>query len=237
MAHGDKKRSRFPETRWSLVERAAASDADVSSAALSELLVLYTPVLRTFLIESRRVQADSVDDLIHDFVADKVLARKLVHHADRARGRFRNLLVKALTNFVTARNIRRNARQSYLVDVEELGGIPSDQEVDRFDQEWVRQVLRDSLRLMEEECRTRDRMDVWKVFRMRILNPILHDKEAVGYGELVSQLGIETPRQAINLLATAKSCFRRHLRKAVGRYVLEDEIEEEIRALREIVGQ
>lgn len=240
MPRNRKRRSRFPETRWSLVGRAAASDDVVRQQALVELLVLYTPALRAFLVESRRAPAALVDDLLHDFITDKLLGRNLVHHADRTKGKFRNLLLKALTNFVATKMKREYAARARAtgLDVDTVQNVASQLDIDQFDRQWIQQVVRDTLELMQADCKERKRMDLWNIFCLRIVDPMLHEKEPVSYEEIVSRFGTQTPRQAINLLVTAKRCFSRHLRSAVGRYVHEEaRIDIEITALREIVGR
>jgi len=235
-----KKPSRFPETRWSLVGRAAASDQLTRQQAIGELLVAYLPGLRAFLIGARRVPADLVDDLLHDFVADKFLAGKLVHHADQGRGKFRNFLLKALNNFVTTRLKREYAARALAagVDGSVLAALASYQCDDRFDQEWLQQVLRDALELMEADCRDRGRLDMWEVFRLRVVDPMLHSVVPADYEQIIGRFDVETPRRAINLLANAKRCFVKHLRAAVGRYVHDDAlIDDEIADLREILGR
>jgi RNA polymerase sigma-70 factor (ECF subfamily) len=232
------KPSRFPQTHWSLIGRAAASDDMVRQQALSDLLTLYLPGLRAFLIEGRRVPADLADDLLHGFVADKVLGAGLVRHADRGRGKFRNFVLKSLNNYVTTRLQREYAARATAAGGEEaLADLPChDAGADRFEQEWVQQVVQDAIRLMEIECRDRGRQDQWEIFRLRVIDPMLHDADPVDYGVLVEQFGFETPRQAINLLANAKRCFTRHLRSAVAKYISrESEIDEEIADLRRIV--
>ncbi len=78
---------------------------------------------------------------------------------------------------------------------------------------------------------------MWEMFRLRVVDPMLHDAEPADYGQIVRQLGIATPRQAMNLLANAKHSFMGHLEAAVGKYVSGEEIETEIADLREIVGR
>ncbi len=240
MPYDRKKPSRFPETRWSLVGRAAASDEMTRQLALAELLVAYAPALRAFLTETRRLRPDLADDLLHDFVADKILARKLVHHADRGKGKFRNFVLKALNNFVTTKLKQEYAARAMASGLDEstLAVLATRSGTNRFEQEWVQQVVRDALELMESDCEGRDRSDLWEIFYLRVVDPMLHGAEAADYGQVVRRFGIQTPRQAMNLLANAKRCFAKHLRAAVGRYVYnEDQIDEEIADLREIVGR
>jgi hypothetical protein len=240
MSHDRKNRSRFPDTRWSLIGQAKASDDLARHKALAELLILYTPALRTFLIKSRRAPTDLVDDLVHDFVAEKILGQKLVDHADQAKGKFRNLLLKALTNFVTTKMKREYATRARAteIDIDTIQEVASQQDIDQFNKEWVQQVVHDALGLMQADCKERNRTDLWEIFCLRIVDPMLHEKEPVTYEEIVRRYEIQTPRQAINLLVTAKRCFSRHLRTAVGRYVHKEEgIDIEITCLREIVGR
>ena len=88
--------------------------------------------------------------------------------------------------------------------------------IDLFDREWIRQLVLDSLDLMLEECESKQRMDLWEIFRLRIVEPVFEEKEPLPYDQLVRQLDIQSPRQAINLLVTAKRCFLRNLRLAIG---------------------
>lgn len=239
MSSKHKKSSRFPETRWSLVGRAAASDDLTRQQALAELLAVYAPVLRAFLIETRRVPPDLAEDLLHDFVVDKVLARKLIHHADQGRGKFRSFVLKALNNFVTTKLKREYAaRAAASLDQSVLATLASPQSTDRFEQEWVQQVVRDALQLTEADCTRRGRTDLWQVLCLRVVEPMLNGAEPADYEQIVRQFDIETPRQAMNLLANAKRCFIKHLRAAVGRYVSDKSmIDEEIADLREIVAR
>ena len=57
------------------------------------------------------------------------------------------------------------------------------------------------------------------VFEQRILRPICEDVEMTAYTELVSELNIDSPMQARNLLVSGKQMFTRCLREVVGGYV------------------
>lgn len=240
MATNQKKLSRFPNTRWSLVGRAAASDELTRQQALAELLVAYTPALRAFLVETRRVPPALAEDLLQDFVCDKVLAQNLVHHADQGRGKFRNLLLKALNNFVTTRLQREYAARALTAgfDASMLAALTAPQSPDRFEQEWVQQVVREALQLMETDCGIRGRTDLWEIFCLRVVEPLLHDTEPLDYAQIIRRFDLRTPREAINLLASAKRRFFTHVRTAVGRYVYDEaQIDEELADLRAIVGR
>lgn len=235
----DKTANRFPDTRWSLLGRAESSDEGERQGALTELLVAYTPALKDFLSASRRIPPDLVEDLVHDFIVDKILARKILHHADEQKGKFRNLVMKALSNFASSR--LRRLRPEWVVanglDLSEIMDGSSQQEVERFDRVWVEQIVRGTLAVMKDECERDGRGDIWEMFYGRVVAPMLYGDEPLDYGALVERLRLESPRQAINLLATGKRSFLRHLRTSVGQYVKGDEqIEREIADLQEIVN-
>lgn len=233
-----KKVSRFPETRWSLVGRAAMSDELTRQQALRELLLAYLPGLRAYLVEGRRVPEDVVDDLLHDFVVDKFLAEKLVHHAEQGKGKFRSFILKSLNNFVTTK-LGQEYKAHITADGMNLDGFASDGDLrDQFDREWVKQVVGDTLELMAADCRARGRTDLWEVFCLRVVDPMLNGTDPADYERIVDRLCLETPRQAINLLANAKRCFIKHLRAAVSCYVHDEmQIDEEIADLRRIIEQ
>ncbi len=110
--------------------------------------------------------------------------------------------------------------------------------VDAFELEWVRQVVQDALAMMQEDCIKRHRDAEWKLFSLRVVGPLIEDVEPVEYRELIEQLHLDTPRQAINLLATAKRTFLRHLQTAISRYAEDgQEVSAEIEDLRRIVGR
>src|SRR5437763_7101935 len=67
----------------------------------------------------------------------------------------------------------------------------------------------------------RGRQDVWNIFKLRILDPMFWDTMPMPYNDLVKELKLRTPRQAINLLAAPKRVFERHIRTAIAVYAVE----------------
>lgn len=235
-----KKSMRFPHTRWSMVGRASMSDQATREEAMTELLVAYLPGLRAFLVETRRIPEDLAADLLHTFITDKILVAKLVTRADPKRGRFRNFVLKSLNNFIADKLRREYAIRaaSAGLDDEFIDSIAAKPEADQFDQQWVKQVVEDTIRIMEVDCRERERDDLWRIFDLRIVGPFLRHEDPLPYDELVRAMDLGTPRQAINLLATAKRSFMRHLNTAIAKYVdSEDQIEGELAELRLIIGR
>ena len=228
------KPSRFPNTQWSLVGRASALDDATRSAAIDAVLRTYRPGLLRFLIEARRLPRDAADDLLQDFITEKILTKHLLRFADRNRGKFRNFLLISLNHFVTSRMRRQKMKT---VDLDHADGVAADPEegLQCFEREWVNQVIRSALTLMQTECMKQRRPDLWEIFRLRVAEPALHGAEPADYANLIARFNLSSPRQAINLLASSKRVFTRHLRAAIGQYVPADgDIDEEIADLRKI---
>ena len=95
----------FPNTHWSLIRRAGQTGEAQFAArkALAVLLTRYESPLGCGAT-SRVVRrlGDDVDDVLQAFVADKLLEREMLRHADEGRGRFRTFLLTSLNNFVTS---------------------------------------------------------------------------------------------------------------------------------------
>ena len=233
------REARFPSTSWSLIRRAGEESDDGSRIALADLLKRYLPALQTYLERKRVCRRDQIDDLLQAFIADKVLQCNLLASANREKGKFRSLLLSSLNNFVIARwrsdnAAKRGGGQTVSLESQPIEvGVSFDDAQKAFDQAWSSSVLAESIRRMCDECEATQRADIWGVFKARILDPIAQDVPPVSYDELVTRFGFETPRQATNVLITAKRTFVRILRSVVSEYSSSDQVDEEIRQLRQ----
>lgn len=235
---------RFPTTSWSLVAL-AGKDADQSSReALGQLLIRYIPALRAHLVFSKRLTPDKADDVIQDFVAKKILERDLIAHANRDLGKFRTFLLKALNRFLFNQIRDAGAKKRAAGEGSEALGeraelLSSDSDASQaFDVAWARSVLVTAVERMRDHCEATGRMDVWGVFELRILAPILEGAEPADYRELVKRFGLRSPSQASNVLMTAKRTYERVLRSVVAEYARDaQEIDAEIGDLRRILAQ
>jgi RNA polymerase sigma-70 factor (ECF subfamily) len=216
--------ARFPQTRWTLVE-SAGEETQSARPALEQLLQRYLPALRAHLLYRRQVKADAADDLLHSFIARRVLEMHLIGKADRTRGKFRTFLLTALDRFVSnelrsQRTIRRgggNVRSlenEALIEPADRGERPSD----AFDVQWARGIIGEAVSRMKAACQQHDRPELWRLFELRVLGPALEARPAPSYASLVRQFGFETPAQASNAMVTAKRIFARALRDVVGEY-------------------
>ena len=96
----------FPTTHWSLIGRVGGSDHEASRRALNQLLSHYIPPMRAHLRFVRRLDYDTAEEILQNFLTDRVLENNLLALANESRGRFRNFLRTALNNF--ASNYKRS---------------------------------------------------------------------------------------------------------------------------------
>jgi DNA-directed RNA polymerase specialized sigma24 family protein len=236
-------RGGFPSTHWSLV-RCAGLDGETKAAAVRNLIERYRPALRAHLLRSRQLRPEVVDDLLHSFIADKVLVGDVLRHADERRGRFRAFLLKSLNHFAVSQYRAEHAQRRWggsSAPLDEALAVPATDRESRpdmtFDVEWARALLAQVVQRMRAECRAGGRSDLWGVFEGRVLHPILQHAEPVPYGELAQRYGFVSPAQASNVLTTANRMYVRLLRQVIGVYAKDDaEIDEELRDLREILA-
>ncbi len=233
MKHGHHVES----TIWTLVERAAAEDSHVRREALEKLLRQYMPPLKAHLIARRRFDPHTADDLLQGFIQDVVLHRRLFEHADRAKGRFRNLLLTAIDRYVIDQQRKRKLPTTELGQHDEIADRYAGQS-DVFDLTWARWVVHETLCRFRDQCREEGRDTVWNVFECRILRPAIEGTQPPLYEELVERFEFKSPKQASNLLVTARRQFHRILACIIREYVDNDElvIEEEIDNLRRILS-
>ena len=238
MSSGVEPVARFPTTAWSLVARAGV---EAQREALSALLARYLPALRSRLVVDKRIAAEAADDLLQGFIADKVIEQGIVGRADPAKGKFRTFVLTALDHYVIdrARSAAARARampRSEDSEIQEISSPVTDP-VHGFNVTWARQVIGEALRRMEAQCAECGRMDLWELFRCRVLDPALDGATPTPYEQLLVRFGYTSAAQASNALITAKRMFERALRGVVGEYAADEaEVEQELIDLRAILS-
>jgi len=98
-------------TRWSVFLSCADSEGDEgkAQAALAELCKIYWRPVFAFICRQGHSVPDA-QDLTQDFFA-MVLKGRLLQRADRSRGRFRSLVLKALQDFLHDAVDKRQTRK------------------------------------------------------------------------------------------------------------------------------
>ncbi len=233
----------FPTTDWKLVQCAGTAQGQVRRDALGSLLTRYFPALKTHLITRRQMTPHQAEDTLQEFLLSKIIEADLVARARTERGKFRNLLRKALDDFAISRRRHDLAKKrspenfSNFSEAECIAdGVEDPQWA--FDVAWAREVLAEGVRRTQAECEQSQRPDLWDVFECRVLSPIVEGSAPPSYETLIKGLGFRSPLQAANALTTAKRMFERNLREVLAEYAGdENQVDEEIRDLREILAR
>ncbi len=89
----------FPHTRWSLVLTATRKDAPESAAALESLCRAYWYPLYAY-VRRQGHSPDDAQDLTQEFFC-RLLEKRWLDSADRAKGKLRTFLIVALKNFMS----------------------------------------------------------------------------------------------------------------------------------------
>ena len=229
--HPDDELSAFPATQWSLVDAVRGGDPQARRRALDTLLTRYLPALRAYLVLERRMDADRAADVLQSFVADKIVERDLIARAEKSRGKLRTFLLTALQRFAIDVSRKRDDRGSVSVDDVEPSLHPIPSAV--FDREWASQVINQTLARMEANCRQWGRLDLWEIFRGRVLATAFDSAPPTPYEQLAARFGFSSNDQAANALVTAKRLFGRLLREVISEYAPDAaDLEDEIRDLR-----
>ncbi|HMP75122.1 MAG TPA: hypothetical protein PKE12_02385 [Kiritimatiellia bacterium] len=245
--HAPGQEQPFPDTRWTLVGRAADRSTRESGRALEELLERYWPALRTHLVRAKHLPADQAEDLVQSFIADKILLGDLLARADRDRGKFRTLLLTALDRYAISvfrkdHAERRSPGPGRLISFEAAPGAADHAAPGRpgstaFDMAWIQELIHETLRRVERDCAAAGRHAFWALFEDRVVNPILNGQLPDAYGPLVARLGFTSPMKASNALVTVKRMFERTFRAVVREYAGdEDNVKREIQELRSILA-
>ena len=162
------KQREFVTTRWSLIVSAANLGTEEQKArdALAELCRTYWRPIFLF-VRARGYSVEDAQDLTQDFFVT-ILKKNWLQHADRNRGRFRSLLLKALQNFLinAAEKIHAHKRGGGVefiswddwmaeapsqspIPVQALDSLPPER---IFDLSWATTVVEHALQRLQEEC-------------------------------------------------------------------------------------
>ena len=240
---GARRPDRFMTTRWGIVLSCTDSDGDEQKAhaALAELCKIYWRPVFAFICRQGHSVPDA-QDLTQDFFA-MVLKGRLLQRADRSRGRFRSLVLKALQNFLHDAVDKRHARKrggdvqfvswdDWMAEAPSHLSIP-EQESDKwsperiFDVRWAATVVERALRRLGDECEKRGRRRVFDVLSVCLTG----ERENVSCAKFSKTLGLSEVATK-SLVHRLRERYRALVREEVARTVEKtDEIEDELRYL------
>lgn len=195
----------FPPTEWTKI-----ADCGQRKAILAELCERYWKPLYAYL-RGRGFSNEDAKDLVQGFFTEKVLGKELLSRADRTKGRFRNLLLIALRNYII------NLHQKKKVVCGSLGELPHepathDTAEARFNRAWADALLEQTLQELETECRRKGMDGHWQLFREWLLEPRIDD-ETPRMADVCAKCGFSDAAQGYAAISRQKARFRKILRR------------------------
>ena len=243
---GGAKRT-FGATCWTVIEAIGSNDDAQSRAMVGDFLKAYWKPVYCYL-RHKDYNSEKAKDLTQGFFHEIVLGRGLIQRADRAKGRFRTLLLRALDRYLVSMHRKETAQkripQEKLISLEDstFGELP--EEAGKLDSDevfhytWVCELLDRMLEEVEAECRQIGMEVHWDMFNDRVLHPILASAEPLSLDELCRKYGIHETTKASRMIFAVKRRFqaaaKRLLRESVAS---EQEIDEEMLELMKFLAK
>ncbi len=234
---------RFNTTRWSMVLSCADSGIESAAArdALGELCKTYWRPIFAYICR-RGYSTQDAEDLTQDFFTS-LLQGPLLQRADRDRGHFRSLLLKALRDFLGHATEKLGASKRgggvKLVSWDDwMAEAPSQLSISAqalnswspeqlFDLRWAATVVEQALRRLREECQSRSRLRLFETLSLYLTT----DRADVSYQNLATTLAI-TEAAVKKQLHNLRRRYRWLIREEVAQTVENpSDVEDEIRHL------
>lgn len=232
------QRETFLTTHWSLIED-VKKQPDQDRALIGLLLERYWKPVYCYL-RGKGYDNERAKDLTQGFFHEVVLNRHLLERADSEKGRFRTLLLHTLNQYLIDEHRKENAQKHIpkdkLVpwDINDPPTLPEmvcqlDAE-ESFNYVWKADLLERVLSEVKDRYIQRGMETHWYVFRDRLLEPSLEDREAASFHQICQKYDVADETTASNMLKTVKRLFRSVLEKHVRQTVLTGEaVEVELR--------
>jgi len=229
----------FHTTRWTIVMRAAQSQAQGGQSALAELCRLYWYPLYIFA-RRRGHSPDDAKDLTQGFFLH-VVERRALTGVDRLKGRFRSFLLASFQNHLSdagdhARRLKRGGDKEFVqLDAEDAEERYRLEPVEFltpekiFDARWAMTVLGEALKQLRQEYANAGKASTFEALKV-FLDPN-NSIAPPSYDEVANRLHVTTGGLK-TLIHRFRKWYTALLREEVGRTVSDSaEIDEEIHAL------
>ena len=228
----------FGATHWTVIESIASKDDAGGRALVGDFLKNYWKPVYCYL-RHKGYNSEKAKDLTQGFFHEVVLGRELIKRADRAKGRFRTLLLRALDRYLVSVHRKETAQKriphnklislenSTIGELPEAAGNLDSDEV--FHYTWVCELLDRMLEEVEAECRQSGMAVHWDMFNERVLHPILTSAKPLSLEELCSKYSVDSTTRASGMIFAVKRRFQAAAKRLLCESVAsEQEINEEM---------
>lgn len=217
----------FRTTAWSMVRGAARG----GESDIAKLVRLYRrPIVR--FLESRLPRGEDAEAVAND-VLMTVLAPDFLSKADRAKGRFRQLVL-AVTRYTLNNALRKSTRQkrgggAAPVSLEEIASHPpTREEEDGFTKDWAVEMLAQAMKRFKEACEAKGKAE-YDAVRLR-------DIEGLEVEEIARRLDRKVTH-VTTLIHRGRLSLREHILETIRGYCsTQEEYDEEVKTLLAYVG-
>jgi RNA polymerase sigma factor (sigma-70 family) len=229
----------FRSTNWTLVLKAAQSQAPGGPAALAELCRLYWYPLYAF-VRHRGYRPDDAQDLTQGFFLH-LLTHRALGHVDPLKGKFRSFLLASLQNFLStesdrARCLKRGANVEFVPwdtqSVEERYRLePADDLTAEkiFEARWAMTLLGEVMERLREQYASQAKAATFETLQA-FLDPI-NSRTPLSYEQTATALRVSVGAVKA-LIHRLRRQYTSLLREEVARTVGDPaEVDEEIHAL------
>jgi DNA-directed RNA polymerase specialized sigma24 family protein len=237
----------FQTTHWSEIFDANTTDDIRRNMVIDSLLHRYWKPVYCYL-RRKRYDNEQAKDLTQGFFHEIVINSNLIRQADQTKGRFRTFLLTALNHYLIDVHRREKAKKhkpngGFITlegnDLYSLTMVHSSMTPDQvFNYVWATDIINQVISQVKRECCDTAKEKHWDVFRAKILDPIIENKNNPSLKELCKRYNIENEAKASNMIITIKRCFKRVLEDHLRRFVRADsEIEDEFNELLGIISK
>ena len=231
--------AQFATTHWSTVLAAGDSASTGASEALEKLCRTYWLPVYVF-VRHQGYNREQAEDLTQGFF-EQLIEKELTSRADPERGRFRNFLLKVLTQFLAderrgERALKRGGDKPLLPLDRSLADqclSPEPSPEIAFARKWALTVLDEVLGLLKQESEGSGKAAVFEA-----LSPYLQGEQGLAhYAEVAQRLGMT--ESAVRVGAHRMRLRYRELLRAVVAQTVADpaEIDDEIRFLFRVLSR
>jgi len=239
-------RESFLTTHWSLIDN-IQQHPDKDRFLIGLLLERYWKPVYCYL-RRKGYPNEEAKDLTQGFFHEIVLNRRLVDRAESSKGRFRSFLLHALDQYLIDR-MRRESTQNHIpkeklvpFDITDLPELPNTiidrSPEDCFAYTWKSELLERTLAQVQADCKQQGLETHWYIFRDKVLDPTLNNKESEPMKVIATRYGITSESTAFNMLLTVKRRFKTTLRTNLRITVLSDvDVEQEWQEMLNFFGK